>query len=288
MSSLPGIVGRELLYHSDTLPYVEGPIMARNYHRLLPNGLTFLSLLSGTCAILVTAATPTAADAPRYLWVAGLLILASYLIDWCDGALARTLHASTAFGLQLDSLVDMVSLGVAPTVLLFGYGIRVAGFSPWLSGPVVVLVPLAGAFRLARFNLLPPKTTSHTDSVGLTISTGGAFLTLAVLSNLAGATVPSPALYLCVSVGVSLLMVSTIAFPSLVWIFAGWRTTVLVLGLMSVSLVWLSFFTAWLVWTSAYVGIALVRAGARWVRRGQCLDATEEQEMGGARESRDV
>ena len=147
---------------------------------------------------------PPRLDAPRHLWVAGLLILASYLIDWCDGALARTLHASTAFGLQLDSLVDMVSLGVAPAVLLFMYGIRVAGVSPWLCGPVVVLVPLAGAFRLARFNLLPPKTTSHTDSVGLTISTGGALLALAVLSNLAGAVAPSPVLYLCVTVGVPL------------------------------------------------------------------------------------
>src|SRR5262245_50761888 len=101
-------------------------MMARNYRVLIPNGLTFLSLLSGMCAILLAAATPTAADAPRYLWVAGLLILASYLMDWCDGALARTLHASTAFGLQLDSLVDMVSLGVAPAVLLFAYGVRVA------------------------------------------------------------------------------------------------------------------------------------------------------------------
>ena len=49
--------------------------MARNYRVLIPNGLTFLSLLSGTCAILVAAATPTAADAPRHLWAAGLLIL---------------------------------------------------------------------------------------------------------------------------------------------------------------------------------------------------------------------
>ena len=105
----------------------------------------------GTCSILVSAASPDAADA-AVLWLAGLLILASYLIDWCDGAAARLLHASTAFGLQLDSLVDMVSLGLAPAVLLFVYGLRVAEISPWLSGPVVTLVPLAGAFRLARFN----------------------------------------------------------------------------------------------------------------------------------------
>jgi CDP-diacylglycerol--serine O-phosphatidyltransferase len=240
-------------------------MLARNYRVLIPNGLTFLSLLCGTCSILMSAATPEAADAPRYLWGAGLFILASYLIDWCDGLVARLLHASTAFGLQLDSLVDMVSLGLAPTVLLFIYGLRVVGVSPWLSGPVVVLVPLAGAFRLARFNLLPPKTTSRTDSVGLTISTGGALLTLAVLSNLAAGVAPAAVLYLGLTVGISGLMVSTIPFPALAGILAGRRATVVVLGLMGVSLVGLSFFTAWLLWTSVYVGVAVVRACARRV-----------------------
>ena len=71
-------------------------MMARKYRVLIPNGLTFLSLLCGTCAILVSAAIPEAADAPRYLGVAGLFILASYLINWCDGMVARFLHASTA------------------------------------------------------------------------------------------------------------------------------------------------------------------------------------------------
>jgi CDP-diacylglycerol--serine O-phosphatidyltransferase len=241
-------------------------MIARKYRVLIPNSLTFMSLLCGTCAILVAAATPTAADAPGYLRLAGLLILASYLIDWCDGAVARLLHASTAFGLQLDSLVDMVSLGMAPAVLLFVYGLEVAGVSPWLSGPVVVLVPLAGAFRLARFNLLPPKTTGRKDSVGLTISTAGALLTLTVLSNLAAGAVPSTAVYLGVTVGISLLMVSTIPFPALAWIFAGGRTTMVVLGLMAASLLVLPFFTACLVWLSAYAGIALVRAGSRRFR----------------------
>jgi len=233
-------------------------MMVYKYRILIPNGLTFVSLLCGTCAILV------AADTPRYLQLTGLLILASYLIDWCDGTVARLLHASTAFGLQLDSLVDMVSLGMAPAVLLFVYGLRVADISPWLCGPVVVLVPLAGAFRLARFNLLPPKTTGRAESVGLTISTAGALLTLMVLSNLAAGVAPSTVVYLGVTVGVSLLMVSTIPFPALAWVFAGWRSPVM-LGLMAASLMVLSFFTAWLVWTSVYVGVALIRAGSHSV-----------------------
>jgi len=130
----------------------------------------------------------------------------------------------------------------------------------------VVLVPLAGAFRLARFNLLRPKTAGHTESVGLTISMAGALLALAVLSNLAASAAPSAVVYLCVMVGISLLMVSTIPFPALAWFFMGWRTMVVMLGLMGASLVGLPFFTAWLVWTSAYVGVALVCAATRHFR----------------------
>jgi CDP-diacylglycerol---serine O-phosphatidyltransferase len=234
------------------------------YRFLIPNGLTFLSLLCGTCAILLSATTTTAADAPWHLWRAGLFILASYGLDLCDGAAARTLHASTAFGLQLDSLVDMVSLGMAPAVLLFMYLLRVSEFSPMLIGPFVTLVPLAGAFRLARFNLLPPKTTSNTESMGLTISTGGALLTLAVLSDLAVHTdTVSDYLYLPLLVGVSLLMVSTIAFPSLAGIFAERRKNVVVLVLMGASLLQMSVVHAVFVWLNAYVGVALARAGYR-------------------------
>jgi phosphatidylserine synthase len=49
----------------------------------------------------------------------GALILASYILDLFDGEMARRLRAGSAFGLQLDSLVDMVSLGTAPAVLAF-------------------------------------------------------------------------------------------------------------------------------------------------------------------------
>jgi CDP-diacylglycerol--serine O-phosphatidyltransferase len=198
------------------------------------------------------------------LWRAGLLILASYGLDLCDGAAARTLHASTTFGLQLDSLVDMISLGMAPAVLLFMYLLRVSELSPVLIGPFVILVPLAGAFRLARFNLLPPKTTGSTDSIGLTISTGGALLALAVLSKLAVRTnTVSDYLYLPLLVGVSLLMASTIAFPSLAGIFSERRNNLVLLVLMGASLLVLPIVHAGFVWLSAYVGVALARAGYR-------------------------
>jgi CDP-diacylglycerol--serine O-phosphatidyltransferase len=241
---------------------LEDSMTHSKYRFLLPNGITFLSLVCGTCSILLSAATTNAGEAQFNLWLAGVLILASYVLDLCDGAAARTFNAGTAFGLQLDSLVDMVSLGLAPAVLLFMYLLRVEGLDPILVGWFVALVPLAGAFRLARFNLLPPKTTGNTASMGLTISTGGTMLTLAVLSDLAGLSDTASAyLYLPLIVCVSVFMASTIAFPSLYEVFSGWRKNVVLLALTGISLVFLSFFTACLFWLSAYVGYALLRAG---------------------------
>lgn len=231
------------------------------YRLLIPNSLTFLSLLCGTASILCAASATPAEAALVSLWWAGVLILVSYILDLADGLAARMLHASSAFGLQLDSLVDMVSLGMAPAVLVFVHLSRVAGLSPRLSGACVALVPLAGAFRLARFNLLPPKTTSSADSMGLTISTSGALLALAVLSDPAQlAPLQAASIYISLLLGVSLLMSSTIAFPPLTWLVSTWSRTVMVGAMVGVSLWLLPFFTAWFLWTLTYIGIGMARA----------------------------
>jgi CDP-diacylglycerol--serine O-phosphatidyltransferase len=184
-------------------------------------------------------------------------------LDLFDGATARRLKAGSEFGLQLDSLVDMVSLGTAPAVLIFMH-LRMEGLTAVWVWPFIILIPLAGAFRLARFNLLPPKETGNTDSVGLTISTGGATLALAVLSDLAlpAEYLPSYS-FVILAVFVSILMVSTIAFPSVYWIFSGRKKNVLILSLFGISLMITSFFTAWFFWTNTYLGLALARASYR-------------------------
>lgn len=229
--------------------------MNNKYRYLVPNGITFASLTCGIISILLSATGS--------LKVAGGLILASYILDLFDGAMARKLKAGSEFGLQLDSLVDMVSLGTAPAVLLFMH-LQAEGLTAVWVWPFIILIPLAGAFRLARFNLLPPKKTGDTDSVGLTISTGGATLALAVLSDLAlaGEYMPSYS-FVILAVFVSLLMVSTIAFPSIHWVFSGRKKSVLVLSMLGLSLIVTPFFTAWFFWNNTYLGLALGRAGYR-------------------------
>ncbi|MCI0576835.1 MAG: CDP-alcohol phosphatidyltransferase family protein [Chloroflexi bacterium] len=227
------------------------------YRYLIPNTITFASLACGIIAIL--------SSATGGLRLAGFLILASYILDLFDGELARRLNAGSTFGLQLDSLVDMVSLGTAPAVLAF-FHLQAEEVSPFWLWLAAVLIPLAGAFRLARFNLLPVKK-GQVDSMGLTISTAGATLTLAVLSDLAyKAEVLPDFTFIPFMLLLAALMVSKISFPSLAWVFSRrWVSYVLLLLFGTSAILLPSFANAWFIFNSGYLSVSLVRAGYRAV-----------------------
>lgn len=224
---------------------------------LIPNAITFLSLACGASAIMLAVS-----GAPM---AAGLLILASYILDLLDGEAARRLDANSAFGVQLDSLVDMVSLGVAPAILSFFHLHAAGDVSPYLLWPATIFYIIAGAFRLARFNLLPVKT-GQTDSIGLTISTAGATLTLAVLSDIANVDeVLANVFFIPLLIGLALLMVSRLSCPSIVWLFSRWWANLLYMFYFIVALIFLqlSFFHVWFLFNSGYLGLAVMRAGYR-------------------------
>jgi len=222
------------------------------YRYLLPNTVTFFSLGCGIIAILLST--------QNRLQIAGSLVLASYILDLLDGGLARRFNASSAFGLQLDSLVDMVSLGMAPAAVLFVHLQNSTTLPQPLIWILVVLLPMAGAFRLARFNLLPPKKTTSSDSVGLTISTGGAMIVLTTTTDIVANIIPSFGFVLITLVIIG-LMVSTISFPSITWITSRRRTTLAILALIGLSLTQWHPFQSWFVLTSGYLGASLARAG---------------------------
>lgn len=224
---------------------------------LIPSTITFTSLGCGVTAILLAV--------EGNLLAAGVLILASYVLDLFDGEAARRLDAGTEFGLQLDSLADLISLGTAPAVLTFVHlrnGGHVSMAPVW---PLIILYVLAGAFRLARFNLLPVKE-GQKDSVGLTISTAGATLALAVLTDVANSQeVLHDLFFLPLLLGLALLMVSRISHPSITWVFSfRWANIVYMISLAA-GLLWLrlSLFHVWFLFNSGYLGVTLARAGYR-------------------------
>ena len=136
----------------------------------IPNIFTLLNLFLGCIAIVFALQTETISiyvgddlsshyNIPEKLSVAAYFIFAAAIIDFLDGFVARLMNATSEMGKQLDSLSDVVSFGVAPSVILYqllrisfikeenGLETSIAWLLP------AFLVACAGAYRLARFNL---------------------------------------------------------------------------------------------------------------------------------------
>jgi CDP-diacylglycerol--serine O-phosphatidyltransferase len=225
--------------------------MNDSLRKLLPNCITFTGLVCAFSALLLAMHEALAAS--------GVCILVGYVLDALDGGLARRLGVASAFGLQLDSLVDVVTFGVAPTALVYQH-LRQLTLSPPVMWIVCVAYMIGGVFRLARFNLLPPKK-SHSDSVGLTISTSGATLALSVLSNRTYEYRLIPAVvFPALVVALTLLMVSRIRYPALASVFRRRWLSVAGLGAAAILAVFLSPQLVWLGVTGGYVSFGLVRA----------------------------
>ncbi|MHB1684255.1 MAG: CDP-diacylglycerol--serine O-phosphatidyltransferase [Bacilli bacterium] len=162
----------------------------------LANALTILNLILGMLAVMLAIQGD--------FQIAALFVIAGMVCDGLDGWLARALHIQSDFGKELDSLADIVAFGVAPAVIMYVAVLRNAG----IAGVVIaVLFPVAGALRLARFNVQPGRTNYF---VGLPITAAGGILaTFALYHGLI------PTLWLPVlTVALSYLMVSKTRYPN--------------------------------------------------------------------------
>jgi CDP-diacylglycerol--serine O-phosphatidyltransferase len=127
----------------------------------LPNIITLCNLLCGTIAVVCTASHIWAPDQVS-LKIPLLLILASALFDFLDGMAARLTGQYSALGVQLDSLADMVSFGLSPTVILVAMYNDAGGTGWWWL--VCLAVVACSALRLARFNI---DDEQHESFIGL-------------------------------------------------------------------------------------------------------------------------
>jgi len=223
-------------------------VKVRHY---IPNSLTFLSIACGLTSIIMSS--------QGYLYLAGYLIFGSFLMDLVDGILARKLNVQSLLGQQLDSLADLVGLGIAPLVLIFHHISSREGISIWII-PFLVFAACSGAFRLARFNLLPPKTGNQSDSMGLTLFHTGFTLTVAVFSDLSflGVTIPV-GVYAGLLVILSFSMVCKLTFPPLLWFFSSRIQTVLIILCMILFLFFLPPFTMLFVFSIGHLCFSVGR-----------------------------
>lgn len=109
---------------------------------LLPNLLTTCGLFAGFYAIIATIAGE--------YQTAALCILVAHVFDGLDGRIARLTKSSSRFGIEYDSLSDLVAFGVAPGILVYKWALEPWGHWGWLAASLYVT---CGALRLARFNV---------------------------------------------------------------------------------------------------------------------------------------
>ena len=85
----------------------------------------------------------------HYIYSAWAILIAN-VFDGLDGWVARLTHSTTRFGIELDSLSDLVAFGIAPAVLIYSWALQSFGRLGW--GAAFLFV-ICGALRLARFNV---------------------------------------------------------------------------------------------------------------------------------------
>ena len=172
----------------------------------VPNMLTLANLLAGCAAIIFTLEYHAYETA---FW----LIIAAAVFDFLDGFAARLLKQTSPLGVQLDSLADDVTFGLAPAIVLYDLYIHSAsyyGLNPevmgWLKYGVLIIAAFS-VLRLAKFNI---DTTQSTEFEGLPTPANALLLTSLALLAERGAVVLHQEIILVIAIAVSLLLISPI------------------------------------------------------------------------------
>lgn len=176
--------------------------MKRAY--LLPNLFTTASLFCGVLALI----SIFKGELTNAYW----LILLGIVLDSLDGKIARLTKTQSVFGLNYDSLSDLVVFGVAPAMLTFTF-LTSQGVKEKIAAGVVALYVVCGALRLARFNVMALRKTRYTF-VGLPIpaAAGVLVVTFSVFQRLN--PVFTIKVFPLIVVAMAYLMVSRVSYPS--------------------------------------------------------------------------
>lgn len=131
--------------------------MIREFH--LADWITLGNAACGTSALFSTMTYLQTGDV-RHLHFACGLLFAAVVLDVLDGRVARWRHESSALGLDLDSLADIISFGVAPAAI--GYGCGMQGVYDRV---ILIFFVACGVSRLARFNVTAEALSEGGDKV---------------------------------------------------------------------------------------------------------------------------
>ena len=178
---------------------------------VLPNLFTVSSIFLGFYSMTLASGDAT----PEQLYRAALAIFFAIFFDMFDGRVARMTRTQSDFGVQLDSLADVISFGAAPALLVYKWALAPMGFMGLF---LSFAFAACGALRLARFNVLAARgdKASHRFFTGLPIPLAAGALVSVVIAHYRHYGVPTdPTTHVPIAIGVALLsflMVSTVRY----------------------------------------------------------------------------
>lgn len=172
---------------------------------LLPNVFTTGNLFLGFYSII--------ASVQGAYEKAAVAIIIGGFFDAVDGKVARWTRTTSRFGVEYDSLSDLVTFGMAPAILSYQWALKPFGRVGWLAAFLFVV---AGAFRLARFNVLTDVVDKR-FFVGLPIPAGAGVIATSVIAYheyFGYSESNNPFWFVVVVLGIAFLMVSNIRYYS--------------------------------------------------------------------------
>jgi CDP-diacylglycerol--serine O-phosphatidyltransferase len=229
---------------------------ARRGVYLLPSLFTMGNMFCGYLCVLYAVRGEFSMAAP--------LIGVAVVLDMLDGRIARMTGTATAFGLEFDSLADVISFGIAPAVLTFMWGLQPLQRLGWAAGFIYLS---AAALRLARFNIQSVKSTDKRHFVGMPSPAAAAIPASTVFFYPEGFHDPRWALIAAaVMVVPGLLMVSTIRFSSFKTLDTQQRRSYKVLALVALVIAVIQLHPTIVLLGLAYLYMFAGLAGAAWTR----------------------
>lgn len=205
---------------------------------ILPNGFTMANLFFGVYAIVAAAR----GDFSH----AGLYVVLGGVCDVLDGRVARATNTGSRFGAELDSLVDAISFGLAPSMIMYFAVLNEEGWD-WI---FCFLFTMCAVIRLARFNVEQAgRAKSHfhglpSPAAGMTLATYWWFSQTPLYDRLLGSGLDLPwhQLLRFLMLGLSFLMISNVRYPAVPTI--GFRSPKAIFGTIvvaatAVGIVWL-------------------------------------------------